>query len=94
MLAICARDAVPRMLSAEQDRRMAQLCSNPALHLPKAIMEFMVKEVFDIDGNAAHRGRSTKRSEQIKQRVEDPSVQAMLANYIHAGYTVGHDKIR
>ena len=87
MMAKCALEVVPVVLTAEQDRRLAALCKHPVISLSKTAVTFLLKEVLSI-GGGANRTRTARKHERLENMVEDPDVYQQLGDFIAAGYNV------
>ena len=77
LISVCARDVVPRSLTAAHNKRLLQRCGNPIVGMFKATAEFMLKQLLGMGASPDHRGRRyAARSQHIQHMVDDPSVRS------------------
>jgi hypothetical protein len=79
----CQKNRIPMRITAEQDRRLMELCRHPVVSMNKSMLEFLLKEVLMID---SHRG--SHRSTRISALVKDPQTSIECGEFIAAGYHV------
>lgn len=87
LTAICSRDVAPARLTAAQEQRLLKIAAAPGLGVSAEVMRFIVQDVLHI-GSGSHPERQSKRHERLRSLVDDPAVQAEVADAVAAGLDV------